>query len=71
MDAFRLIHPEGGIYSWWDYRAGSFPRNAGLRIDLMLATAPLAERCTDCRVDKEPRKLPQPSDHAPVVAVFE
>jgi exodeoxyribonuclease-3 len=70
-DLLRRHDPRSGVYSWWDYRAASFARNLGLRIDLMLATAPLAERCTDCRVDREPRRLPQPSDHAPVLATFE
>jgi len=67
-DLLRLHHEEGGLYSWWDYRQLGFPRNAGLRIDLVLGTAPVAERCTACAIDREERKGKQPSDHAPVVA---
>jgi exodeoxyribonuclease-3 len=47
-DAFRKHHPEGGLYSWWDYRAVSFRRNAGLRIDHVWVSAPLAKRSTTC-----------------------
>jgi exodeoxyribonuclease-3 len=67
-DLLRLHHEEGGLYSWWDYRQLGFPRNAGLRIDLVLGTEPVAARCTACAIDREERKGKQPSDHAPVVA---
>jgi len=70
VDCFRLFEQEGGHYSWWDYRAAAFRRNMGLRIDLILASRPLAERCTACWIDKAPRRLERPSDHAPVVAEF-
>ena len=70
-DAFRLHTPEGGHFSWWDYRAGSFRRNAGLRIDHIWVSAALAARCTKVWIDKEPRGWERPSDHAPVVAEFE
>lgn len=70
-DAFRLFEQPEKIYSWWDYRMLGFRRNAGLRIDHILLSAPLAARCTSCVVDKVPRKWEQPSDHAPVVAVIE
>jgi exodeoxyribonuclease-3 len=69
-DTFRKHHREGGLYSWWDYRQGAFPKNQGLRIDHLWATRPLHERCVACDVLKEPRTWEQPSDHAPVVAVF-
>ncbi len=69
-DAFRLFEQEEASFSWWDYRMGAFRRNRGLRIDHILASSPLAERCTACRVDTEPRRLERPSDHAPVVAEF-
>lgn len=69
-DAFRLHHPEGGQYSWWDYRAGSFRRNQGLRIDHVWVSEPLARRCTGAWVDKAPRGWERPSDHTPVVAEF-
>jgi exodeoxyribonuclease-3 len=68
VDAFRERHPgEAGLYSWWDYRMGAFKRNRGLRIDLALATRPLLERITAVTIDKRPRELERPSDHAPLV----
>ena len=70
VDTFRLHHAEGGLYSWWDYRQLGFPKNNGLRIDHILATAPLAKRCTGASIDREARKGKQPSDHAPVMAAF-
>ncbi|HKZ77767.1 MAG TPA: exodeoxyribonuclease III [Pyrinomonadaceae bacterium] len=70
-DAFRL-HVEGaGHYSWWDYRAGAFRRNHGLRIDHIWVSQPLAVRNTNTSIDLEPRTWERPSDHAPVVAEFE
>ena len=69
-DAFRLHHAEGGNFSWWDYRAGSFPRNAGLRIDHIWVSEPLAARSKDTWIDKGPRGWERPSDHTPVVAEF-
>jgi exodeoxyribonuclease-3 len=74
-DLLRLRRPEGGIYTWWDYRMGAFHRGWGLRIDLVLGTAPLARRCADVVVDREERKPTggegKPSDHAPVLARIE
>ena len=68
IDAFRLRRPERERFSWWDYRAGMFHRNEGMRIDLILVTRPLAERVVWAEVDREARKgKPTPSDHAPVV----
>ncbi|MGE0322459.1 MAG: exodeoxyribonuclease III [Polyangiaceae bacterium] len=67
VDAFRLHNQEGGLYSWWDYRAGMFRRNLGLRIDLILLSEQLKERCTAAHIDKTVRKQAKPSDHAPVV----
>ena len=69
-DAFRLHTEEGGHFSWWDYRAGSFRRNAGLRIDHIWVTESLAETCKTSWIDKEPRAWERPSDHTPVVAEF-
>jgi exodeoxyribonuclease III len=69
-DAFRMHHEQAGLFSWWDYRAGAFRRNLGLRIDHVWVSAPLAERCTSIVIDKDPRKGERPSDHAPVVAEF-
>ncbi len=70
VDAFRAHHPDGGIYSWWDYRMLGFPKNDGLRIDGVLATRCLADRIEDAFVDRDERKGKQPSDHAPVVVDF-
>jgi exodeoxyribonuclease-3 len=71
VDTFRLFDQEAGSFSWWDYRAAAFRRNMGLRIDLILASRSLAESCISCSIDKEPRRLERPSDHAPVVAEFD
>jgi exodeoxyribonuclease III len=68
VDAYRLRRPEHGRFSWWDYRAGMFHRNEGMRIDLPYATRPVAERVVWAEIDREARKgPPTPSDHAPVV----
>jgi exodeoxyribonuclease-3 len=67
-DSFRLFDQEAQSFSWWDYRAAGFRRNLGMRIDHILLTPELAERCTNCLIDKAPRKLERPSDHAPVLA---
>lgn len=70
-DAFRLHTDEGGHYSWWDYRQNSFRRDAGLRIDHIWVSDPLAKVCEESWIDKEPRAWERPSDHTPVVASFE
>jgi exodeoxyribonuclease-3 len=70
-DLFRRFEQPPKSYSWWDYRMGAFRRNHGLRIDLMLASAALAARCTACAIDRSPRALERPSDHAPVTAAFD
>ncbi|HKS29888.1 MAG TPA: exodeoxyribonuclease III [Pyrinomonadaceae bacterium] len=70
-DVFRLHTEEGGHFSWWDYRAGSFRRNAGLRIDHIWTSEKLAADCKASWIDKEPRTWERPSDHTPVVAEFE
>lgn len=69
-DTLRLHHQEGGLYSWWDYRAMAFRRNLGFRIDHILVTPPLAARCTAVVLARELRKAPKPSDHIPVIATF-
>lgn len=71
QDAFRLFHQENQEFSWWDYRAAAFRRNLGLRIDHILISPALAAVCKSCQVDKAPRRLERPSDHAPVMAEFE
>ena len=68
VDTYRSLRPERGRFSWWDYRAGNFHRNEGMRIDLLYATAPVAARAIWAEIDREARKgPPTPSDHAPVV----
>ena len=69
-DSFRLFEQPEKSFSWWDYRMLGFRRNAGLRIDHILITPDLAKRCKSSLIDKEPRKLERPSDHAPVIAEF-
>ena len=71
VDCYRLFNPEGNGFTWWDYRASSFERNRGLRIDHILASRQLAGHCKICRIDTAPRKRERPTDHAPVIAVFE
>lgn len=66
VDGFRIIRPEDHLYSWWDYRAGNFHKHMGMRIDLLLLSHPLAERCRFALIDRNARKGKQPSDHAPV-----
>jgi exodeoxyribonuclease-3 len=68
VDAYRLHHPEGERFTWWDYRAGMFHKNYGMRIDHLLVTAPLAARTIWAEIDREARKgAPTPSDHAPLL----
>lgn len=68
VDSYRLKHDRPGRYSWWDYRGGAFHKGWGMRIDLLLATASVAERVVWAEIDREARKgKPIPSDHAPVV----
>jgi exodeoxyribonuclease III len=70
QDAFRKFTDEPGQYSWWDYRSGGFSRNRGWRIDHHYLTEKLYQQAVNCWIDVEPRKLEQPSDHAPVVVEF-
>lgn len=67
-DSFRLFEQPEKTYSWWDYRLFAFRRNMGLRIDHILLSTELAGSCRSSTVDRAPRKLEQPSDHAPVIA---
>jgi len=69
-DTLRLHHKEGGLFTWWDYRMLSFPKNRGLRIDMILASEALARKCTAAGIDRDARKGKEPSDHAPVWAAF-
>lgn len=70
VDIFRQFEQVDKSYSWWDYRAAGFRRNLGLRIDIILASPALSLTCSSCHIDKTPRGLERPSDHAPVVAEF-
>lgn len=70
VDVFREMNGDVKEYSWWDYRAGAWPRNQGLRIDHIWTSRPLADKCTGCWIDRAPRALEKASDHTPVVAEF-
>ena len=71
-DVFRDAYPDDErLFSWWDYRAGNFHKGMGMRIDLVLGSAPLAERVPWALIDRNARKGKQPSDHAPLVVEFE
>lgn len=65
-DALRLRHAEPGIYSFWDYQAGAWPRNDGIRIDHLMLSAQAADQLTDAWVETGPRAWDKPSDHTPV-----
>jgi len=67
VDTFRKFDERAGQYSWWDYRAGGFRKNQGLRIDYAYLSPSLAARCRSCRMDDQPRHLDKPSDHIPVL----
>jgi exodeoxyribonuclease-3 len=71
VDCFRLFDQAEKSFSWWDYRMMAFRRNAGLRIDLILASAKLARKCGGSHIDKAPRRNERPSDHTPVLAAFD
>ncbi len=71
IDAFRAVEPEAVQYTWWDYRAGHFHKGLGLRIDLLLASQPLVPRLCGCRIDRDFRKGPKPSDHVPLILEIE
>lgn len=70
VDMVRAFNPQGGLYSWWDYRGGGLARNLGLRIDHIWATMPLAARGMESWIDKTEREAEKPSDHAPVGGRF-
>lgn len=66
FDSFRKFTQPENSFSWWDYRAASFRRDRGLRIDHILLSKPLFEQCVNANIDKNPRATERPSDHAPV-----
>jgi exodeoxyribonuclease-3 len=65
-DAVRAIHPDGPQYTYWDYQAGAWQKDNGLRIDHLLLSPQAADRLTAVGIDKEQRGRPEPSDHVPV-----
>jgi len=67
-DGFRLFEQTEKSFTWWDYRMNAFRRKMGLRIDHVLLSGELAQRCTACSIDVAPRAAERPSDHAPVIA---
>ena len=69
-DVFRKFDQPEKSFSWWDYRAAMFRRNAGLRIDLILTSEAMTAQCTASYIDREPRTWERPSDHTPVIAEF-
>lgn len=71
VDVFRRLYSEPDLFSWWDYRGGSFHRHRGMRIDLVLATEVLADQATFALIDRQARKGEKPSDHAPVFVDFD
>lgn len=71
VDLYRKLNGDVQEFSWWDYRAGAWQKNHGLRIDHLWASSSLAEKCTSCVIDKSPRQFEKPSDHAPVTADFD
>ncbi len=71
QDTFRLFEQAERTWSWWDYRMNAFRRKMGLRIDLILASKAMSQRCTASYVDIEPRRQDRPSDHAPAIAEFD
>ena len=70
VDLFREKHTEGGVYTWWNYKAGKAVKDEGLRIDYILSSPPLTERCSEVVIHKEERLKRSPSDHVPVTAIF-
>jgi exodeoxyribonuclease III len=67
VDAYRVLEPDEPGFTWWDYRQGHFHRKLGLRIDLVLLSEALAGRIERCGIDRDFRKGPKPSDHAPLL----
>lgn len=65
-DAFRALHPEPGRFTFWDYQAGAWPRDLGLRIDHLLLSPQAADRLAACDIDKGPRGRDKASDHTPI-----
>ena len=71
VDNFRILHPDKHEFSWWDYRAGAFEQNMGMRIDSIISTSNAVANLVDCKIDFQTRTKTKPSDHAPVIAVYD
>lgn len=70
VDSYRVIHPDKKEFSWWDYRAGAFEQNNGMRIDTILSSANLTKNIVAVHIDYKTRSKPKPSDHAPVIVEY-
>ena len=70
LDTSRYLYPSKELFTWWDYRSGSFPQNKGMRIEHVLASVELGPNLVDSFVDKEERSHERPSDHAPLIVSF-
>jgi len=70
VDNFRVINPNKQEFSWWDYRAGAFQQNKGLRIDSIISSTNAINNLNDCFIDCDTRNKDKPSDHAPVIAIY-
>jgi exodeoxyribonuclease-3 len=70
VDVVRRQNGDDHVFSWWDYRFQAFRADRGLRIDHILTSPALASQCISATVDRRPRGRERPSDHAPVIAVF-
>ncbi|CAO3450801.1 exodeoxyribonuclease III [Azospirillum largimobile] len=66
-EAYRALHDDDHAYTFWDYQAGSWPRDNGLRIDHFLLSPQAADRLAGCTIDRRPRGLEKASDHTPVI----
>ncbi|MBN8512587.1 MAG: exodeoxyribonuclease III [Rickettsiales bacterium] len=71
VDNYRIIHPSKQEFSWWDYRAGAFEQNKGMRIDSIISSTNAVSHLVSCTIDYEARTKDKPSDHAPVVVAYE
>ena len=69
--SYIMLNDEAGQYSFWDYQAGCWPQNKGIRIDHFLVSPAIADKVTACRIDAGPRAWEKPSDHTPVLLEFE
>ena len=66
-DALRAVNTDPGVYTFWDYQAGAWQKNHGLRIDHLLLSPQAADRLVACEIDADPRSWEKPSDHVPIV----